>query len=268
MFGDLQERVHPVSGSSTRAHVSGERTGDASGEAQEERGRIGPGKGVRILLVDPRPLTASAIKDFLEAAPGPDASAQFDVVVAAPHRPPPSDMKFDLLLLHVSAHCDMAVEIRKSISAVAAPHRKLPVVIYSDCESAPTIAAAIRAGARGYLPSTLESREIVRALRLCASGLAVLPGNALAHLFDLQCAERVSETRAEEGRPTQFTAREYEVLQGLHDGMSNKAIARKLDLSESTVKVHVCSILRKLGVQNRTEAALAVDNGLTDRMGH
>lgn len=252
--GSIQRHEHSVAASTAQTGLVGQSGKPSEGHSARKR--------IRILLVDPRPLTAKAIKGFLEASRDQDDSDQFDVDVATTNRRPAADSEFDLLLLHVSCSGDMSIEIERALCAVPAPRHKVPMVVFSDCEGADAIAAAIRAGACGYLPSTLESGEILTALRLLASGLAVLPAAALSHLH----VARHTEIRPDDGRMPQFTAREYEVLSGLHEGKPNKVIARELDLSESTVKVHVCSIFRKLGVQNRTEAAVVAGHCVSDEM--
>ena len=109
---------------------------------------------------------------------------------------------------------------------------------------------AVRAGAAGYLLKDVQPQELVEAIR------TVHGGGALLHP---QVAARLLEELAEDP----LTPREREVLALIGRGMPNKLIARELSLSEKTVKAHVSSILAKLGVTDRTQAALyAVREGL------
>ena len=109
---------------------------------------------------------------------------------------------------------------------------------------------AVRAGAAGYLLKDVQPQELVEAIR------TVHGGGALLH-------PRVASRLLEELVTDPLTPREREVLGLIGRGMANKVIARELSLSEKTVKAHVSSILAKLGVTDRTQAALyAVRAGL------
>ncbi len=219
------------------------------------------GAAIRILLIDPRPLTAAAVRNFLQQAGGTPGRPRFEVTTIPPSGTVSADELFDLLLLHVSSAADTRCEVERCLCALPAVHRKVPVVIFSDNGSAGDMAAAIKAGARGYLPSSLDSSKIVTALQLVASGLAVFPSMALAQIAP--ASGSVADCGEAEGRA--FTTRERDVLRRLHDGKPNKLIARELGVSQSTVKIHVRSLFRKLGVQNRTGAALAASQVLLGR---
>jgi DNA-binding NarL/FixJ family response regulator len=118
---------------------------------------------------------------------------------------------------------------------------------------------ALRAGAAGYLLKNAQPQEIARAVRAAHAGEALL---------DPVVAARVVETLAAEGREQpidRLTPREREVLILIGRGFPNKLVARELGLSEKTVKAHVGRVLAKLGVTDRTQAAvLAVRAGLVD----
>jgi len=116
---------------------------------------------------------------------------------------------------------------------------------------------AVRAGAAGYVLKSAEPREVVRAIRAAHAGEAVIDPKSAARLLDVLA-------NAPQG-PNALTPREVEVLAHVCRGQSNKLIARELDLSEKTVKTHVGHILAKLGVTDRTQAALlALREGLTE----
>ena len=118
---------------------------------------------------------------------------------------------------------------------------------------------AVRAGAAGYLLKDVEPAELVRAIR------TVDDGEALLHPA---VAARLMEEFAETERPAAeeaLTAREREVLELIARGLPNKLIARDLEIAEKTVKTHVSSILSKLGLTDRTQAALyAVRRGMVE----
>jgi two-component system, NarL family, response regulator LiaR len=117
-----------------------------------------------------------------------------------------------------------------------------------------SVTGAVRAGAIGYLLKDTDSEELSRAIKAAAEGRVHLAPEAAARLM--------REVRAPDS-PEALTDRETEVLRFLARGKANKQIASSLYVSEKTVKAHVSSILMKLGVQSRTQAALyAVRTGL------
>jgi DNA-binding NarL/FixJ family response regulator len=121
---------------------------------------------------------------------------------------------------------------------------------------------ALRAGASGFLLKDVRPRDLVDAIRLVADGNALLGPTVTRRLLD-----RFADTGPPAGgTPDQFadmTARELEILRLLAGGLSNAEIAARLYLGESTVKTHVSSILRKLGVRDRVQAVIvAFEAGL------
>jgi len=136
------------------------------------------------------------------------------------------------------------------ITATAAIREAQPdvevVALTSVLEDA-SVAGAIRAGAVGYLLKNASPDELRSAIRAAAQGQVRLSPEAAARL--------VREVRAPES-PEALTKREIEVLRLVAAGRANKEIARELEVAEQTIKAHVSSILAKLGVQSRTQAAL------------
>ena len=108
--------------------------------------------------------------------------------------------------------------------------------------------SAVKAGAIGYLLKDTQAAELRRAIKAAAAGQVQLSPQALAYLLH---QVRLPET------PVALTERETEVLRLLAQGLSNKDIARALQVVEDTVKTHVAHILAKLGVQSRTQAVLS-----------
>ena len=130
-------------------------------------------------------------------------------------------------------------------------------------ELLPTLlSGALYAGARAILPRTAKSDEIVTAIKAVTKGLAVLPGELLPTLLSgaSLVGELLDDNDADRAR---LTPRELEVLAAMADGVSNKAIARRLGISFHTAKFHVAAILAKLNADSRTEAvARATQLGL------
>ena len=126
-----------------------------------------------------------------------------------------------------------------------------PVLILTMCDSQEDLANAMRAGVRGYLLKDMDPDDIVESIRRALRGeLVVAPAMAakLSLLFG------AGNGREPAGRP--LTQRELEILGCIAQGMSNKTIARALDISHDTVKLHVRHILAKLNVSSRVEAAV------------
>ena len=161
------------------------------------------------------------------------------------------DLEPDVVLM------DLLMPIMDGISATKAIRSELPdvevIALTSVLEDA-SVTGAVRAGAIGYLLKDTDSEELHRAIRGAAEGRVQLASEAAARLM--------REVRAPEN-PEALTDRETEVLALLARGKSNRQIAGELFVEEKTVKAHVSNILRKLGVQSRTQAALhAVRTGL------
>jgi two-component system, NarL family, response regulator LiaR len=152
---------------------------------------------------------------------------------------------------------DLLMPVMDGISATKAIRAALPevevIALTSVLEDA-SVTGAVRAGAIGYLLKDTDAEELSRAIKAAAEGRVHLAPEAAARLM--------REVRAPEN-PEALTDRETEVLKLLACGKANKQIAGNLYVSEKTVKAHVSSILMKLGVQSRTQAALyAVRTGL------
>ncbi|VBB69088.1 two-component response regulator [invertebrate metagenome] len=149
----------------------------------------------------------------------------------------------------------------------------VPVVILSASEDQPLVMEAVKLGASGFIPKSSNSKLMLGALRLVLSGGVYLP----PALLDQSLAQQSSGRAGGEGdmddniRSTPhvlLTSRQREVLTLVGEGKSNKEIARLLDLSEGTVKLHVTAILKALKVNNRTRAVVAASQlGLTSLPG-
>lgn len=140
----------------------------------------------------------------------------------------------------------------------------IPVVIVSGSRQRSTIRAAIESGARGYILKSSNGEILKHVLPLVLSGELYVPAQAVAS--DEASGETDSATPFDEGGDfnpdfKSLTPRETQVLKLLTLGYSNKEIARSLGMLEGTVKVHVKSIMKKLGVNNRTQAAIAANRG-------
>ncbi len=152
---------------------------------------------------------------------------------------------------------DLLMPVMDGITAITEIRKQAPgvevVALTSVLEDA-SVVGAIRAGAIGYLLKDTNAEELRRAVKAAAEGQVQLSPDAAVRLM--------REVRAPDA-PEALTDRETDVLRLLAEGQSNKEIARNLSIGEKTVKTHVSSILAKLNVPSRTQAALyAVRIGL------
>jgi DNA-binding NarL/FixJ family response regulator len=212
---------------------------------------------MRILVADDHSLFRDGLVSLLEAAGhqvvGQAADGQAAVQVARRLRP-------DLVLLDISMPNVDGLEALRQIKAEW-PDARVVMLTVSDDDK---LFEALEAGAQGYLLKSLGAEEFLEMLEGVARGEAALTRKTAARLLDgLAHGKR----RADEA-PDRLTARETALLELVATGMSNKAIARELSISENTVKYYMKSILQKLGVHNRTEAAAyALQAGLIGRAG-
>ena len=152
----------------------------------------------------------------------------------------------------------------------AAPQARVLMLTVSEDEG--DLAAALRGGAAGYVLKTIEGDDLVQAVRGCARGGSFVSPEMTAKLVTAFRAAGASApadapgpTSPEPSRDAAATLspRERDTLRHLARGASNKEIARALDIAETTVKIHVQNILRKLGLSSRVQAAVyASENGL------
>lgn len=132
-----------------------------------------------------------------------------------------------------------------------------PVIICSATEEPQLVREAFKLGVSGYLPKSSGGAVTRHALQLVRSGGVYVPSAVLAEPATETAAAQRQSVAGDDGGLGELTPRQKAVLQLLEQGMSNKAIARELDIGEITVKAHVSAILRKLGVDNRVQAVLA-----------
>ena len=141
-----------------------------------------------------------------------------------------------------------------------------PVVMLTTSADEGDLSESLRNGARGYLLKDMEPDELVLALQEIVAGKIVVAPALTSVLADLVRHGERRERKDDLAPFSSLTPREHEILCHLSEGQSNKVIARHLDISDGTVKLHVKAILRKLGVHSRVEAAvMAVEKGVCNR---
>ena len=203
----------------------------------------------RVLITDDHGVVRQGLRMFLSLDPDFEVvgeASNGEEALAMAH-----DLEPDVVLM------DLLMPVMDGNSATEKIRAELPgvevIALTSVLEDA-SVTGAVRAGAIGYLLKDTDAEELHRAIRGAAEGRVQLAPEAAARLM--------REVRAPEN-PEALTDRETEVLRLLARGKANKQIASALFVEEKTVKAHVSSILRKLGVHSRTQAALhAVRTGL------
>jgi len=207
---------------------------------------------MRVLVADDHSLFRDGLVSLLEAA-GHQVVGQVgdgQAAVEAARRLDP-----ELILLDVSMPNLDGLAALRQIKAER-PHAKVVMLTVSDDD---TLFEALEAGAQGYLLKSLSADEFLEILKGVARGEAALTRKTATRLVD---GLAKGKRRAEEPQH-RLTPRESALLELVVSGMSNKAIAQEMSISENTVKYYMKSILQKLGARNRTEAAtLALREGL------
>ena len=197
---------------------------------------------IRVLIADDHDVVRQGLRTYLELDPelevvGEAADGREAVHLA--HRLRPNVVLMDLLMPELDG-----------VAATQIIRSELPetevVALTSVLEDA-SVVGAVRAGAIGYLLKDTKAQELRQAIKSAAAGQVQLAPQAAARLM--------REVSAPE-RPETLSEREVDVLRLLARGLANKEIAGELSIAEKTVKTHVSSILGKLGVQSRTQAAL------------
>lgn len=211
---------------------------------------------IRILLVDDHSLFRSGIKSLLESQPDFEVVGEASDGLEGVKRA--KQLKPDAVLLDLHMPGTSGLEALQMITEDAP---KTEVLMLTVSEDAQDLMQALRSGARGYLLKNIEIDFLVDSIYRAVKGESVMSPQMSTALVDA-VRQPVIEQQAEK-QTVKFTPRESEIIIMLAQGESNKSIARTLDLAESTVKIHVQGILRKLNISSRVQAAVyAVEHGL------
>ena len=203
----------------------------------------------RIVLVDDHALCRTGLSDLLRQRGGMQVVAALgDLAQVAPvlreHRP-------DLLVLDLRMPGTDGLTLLRSLRAEGI---NTPALVLTMSDSEQDLAAALRAGVRGYLLKDMEPDDVMHAIAAAARGeLVVAPAMTLKLAQLLQVGPRAGNRQ---DLMASLTERERQILDHLARGESNKTIARALEISHDTVKLHVRHILAKLNLSSRVEAAV------------
>jgi DNA-binding NarL/FixJ family response regulator len=161
--------------------------------------------------------------------------------------------KFDLLIYFWHVNDASAMAAMQDVSVACAAAADTPLVVFSDAEEAQhpkTVRITLKSGARGFIPTRTTGLQMAAAaIRFVRAGGTFAPLNLL-----LSGRSEPGPAMSDVARKHRLTSRQMAVLSHLQQGKANKIIAHELSMSESTVKVHVRNIMRKMGATNRTQA--------------
>jgi DNA-binding NarL/FixJ family response regulator len=197
---------------------------------------------IRVLVVDDHPVLRGGLAELLGQADGVElaglaADGTAGVELALDERP-------DVVLMDLEMPGVDGIEATRRIRSSLPETQVVVLTSFSDRDR---ILAALDAGAAGYLLKDAEPEELLRGVHAAAAGDAPLAPRAASALL---------EERRETRPSAELTPREREVLLMVAEGLPNKLIARRLEISEGTVKAHLTRVFERIGVTDRTQAAL------------
>lgn len=202
---------------------------------------------MKLLIVDDHALLREGLTSLLRQA-GPDTIVLAAADGAAALEIAEREADLDAVILDLAMP---GMDGTATLQAFGARRPDLPVIVLSASENAADVRRVMALGALGYVPKSATSQTILSALKLVLSGEVYVPPLLL------------SESGAASASGPQLTPRQGDVLACMCRGLSNKAAASELNMSEKTVKAHVTAILRALGASNRTHAvAIARETAL------
>jgi NarL family two-component system response regulator LiaR len=199
---------------------------------------------IRVLIVDDHAVVREGLRTFLDLQEGIEVVGEAgdgEEALLEAERLRPDVVLVDLVMPRLDG-----VQTMRRLRERVPRARAIVLTSFLDDER---LLPAIRAGAAGYLLKNVQPQELARAVRTAAAGEALIDPAVAARLV-----EALGDGREE--RAEQLTPREREVLALIGRGFANKRIAAELGVAEKTVKTHVGNVLSKLGVSDRTQAAL------------
>jgi DNA-binding NarL/FixJ family response regulator len=207
---------------------------------------------LKILIADDHDLVREGLKITLGKLPAPvttlEAASATDVMQTLETHP---DTNLVILDLHMPGATDLEL-----LTRLCDAYSAIPVVVLSADENPRVMQRAIDRGAAGFIPKSSANSVLVSALQLVLSGGVYIPFDILNNGPGPEQATGNNSSAGKARGPFNLTERQSDVLALLAGGHSNKMIAKQLGLSEHTIKIHITAILRRLGVSNRTEAAI------------
>jgi len=219
---------------------------------------------VRVLLADDEQLVRAGFRLILESEPDLEVIGEAGNGVEAVELT--QELDPDVVLMDIQMPEMNGLEATRQIAALGRSESSR-VLILTTFELDEYVYEALRAGASGFLLKRTPAADLVAGIRVVAAGDALLAPSVTRRLID-QFARRPAATKPDATALEALTGREREILELVAQGLSNAEIAERLVLSEGTVKTHVKRVLMKLGLRDRTQAAIfAYDVGLVQPKG-
>jgi len=211
-------------------------------DMQREFGpRAGQSEPAAVLYLDPRAFTRECIGHWMQ-----NALSGFDVrLLPGPEAIEAGEIR--AVIVNTGPDAMASVTVASLVSRVAQSLPDVPILVLSEHEDAENIREAFALDVRGYIPTSLASLVAVEAVRLVCAGGTFAPAATL--LSSWRSSNGTDGSPSIEG----FTQRQAQILDCLRRGMANKLIAYELNMCESTVKVHIRNIMKKLRATNRTQ---------------
>jgi len=215
---------------------------------------------IRVLIVDDHAVVREGLRTFLELQDGIDVVGEAGDGVQALEQA--ATLSPDVILM------DLVMPRLDGVAAMRKLRQRAPrsrVIVLTSFLDDDRLMPALQAGAAGYLLKDVEPAELARAVRTAGSEQAMIDPTVAARLLRTLSEPGPAIRRGDQTGEAALTPREREVLELIAGGRSNKRIAFELGIAEKTVKTHVGHLMAKLGVSDRTQAALlAVRRGLVD----
>jgi DNA-binding NarL/FixJ family response regulator len=216
---------------------------------------------VSIAFIDPKPLTRQSILEMLAGALPEHVrlvgASDFDELLelGKPEKLTDLGAEINFIILYIRSAGVKDTWVQAQLHLIRRQQPQLPVIMMSDRDDSNDIINALNCGVRGYIPTSIAAEVAIAALTLIEAGGTYIPANVMrSESAELRGSGEANQ-HLHPPNELNLTLRELAVIDLLREGNSNKLIALKLDMRESTVKVHMRNILKKLGVSNRTHAA-------------
>ena len=212
---------------------------------------------MRVLLIDDHALVRKGLEELLRsrgvevvASAGSGEESIKQALALSP----------DVILLDIKMPVMNGIE---TLERLRASNVTVPILMLTMSRDDTDLRAALRGGAAGYLLKDMNPEDLVPALEAALRGDNVVAKEMVGSLTRIVQGQTNEAPRRSAAPLSELTPRETEILSHVAEGQSNKMIARALNITDGTVKLHVKAILRKLGVHSRVEAAvIAVEQGL------
>jgi DNA-binding NarL/FixJ family response regulator len=210
------------------------------------------GSELAIAVIDERSLIAECLATSLRSVDPSLAISQFrsslDYMNATQHRA----AIFSVAMICITSPENDPNQLLEAVRLMKSSEHAADIILFVDTDDVSFLLDAIRHGVRGYISSSSSLEVSVEAIKLVAAGGVYVPASSV---FSLERQLSKATKADEEEHQSMFTLRQMSVLEALRSGKANKTIAYHLNMCESTVKVHVRNIMKRLNAKNRTEVA-------------